>query len=461
MKSFKTLFNKEHAGSILSIGWPLIINNLAIMSMNLADTIMSGQHSTDTLAAVAAGGAVWTILFLTGMGIIMALSPITAQYFGKNEFTKAGHYLRQTLWLAVMVSIPLAIAGQYCETVFEAFKLEPEIVELADGYLSAIVYGLPLSYVYMSFRMSSEGIGHTRPVMYISLLAAVLNVFLNWALIYGHFGFPELGAVGCGIASAITLSLMAIVMLWYVSGHYRYKPLKIFSHFEWPSASSIYEILKLGFPIGVSIVAEVGLFSCAALLMGSLGKNIIAAHQVAINYAAFMFMVPFAMSMANTSVVGQLLGQGKVREARTAGHTGMVLATGFMTVSALIMIVFATQIIGFYTDDPAVAKVAIGLLGMAAAFQIVDGIQVAASGALRGFKDTQIPMYMNLFSYWAIGFVVAWYLGIHKSMGPNMVWFGLVIGLAVAAVLLTWRFEVVSRRAIPAPVPETISGSAV
>jgi MATE family multidrug resistance protein len=445
MKFFTSLFSKEHALSIFKIGWPLIINNLAIMSMNLADTIMAGQYSTDTLAAIAAGGAVWTILFLAGMGIIMALSPITAQYYGRGENEKAGHYLRQTLWISLFLSIPLAILGQHCEFVFEMFKLDSEVVILADEYLSAITLGLPLAMVYMSLRMSSEGIGHTRPIMYISLFCAVLNVLFNWVLMYGHWGFPAMGAKGCGLSSAINLSLMAVMMITYISKHYRYRPLKIFSHFEWPKFSSQGTVLRLGVPISVSIVAEISLFSCAALMMGTLGKNIIAAHQIAINYAAFMFMVPFGMSMANTSVVGQLLGKGDTEGARQAGHTGLVLATGFMSVSALVMIIFAEQIIGLYTQDQAVAKVAISLLGMAAAFQVVDGIQVAASGALRGFKDTQIPMYLNLFSYWAVGFTLAWYLGIHLRLGPNMVWAGLVAGLAVAAVLLTWRFEKVSR----------------
>lgn len=445
MKIFYSLFDKAHARSIFKIGWPLIVNNLAVMSMNLADTIMAGRYSTDTLAAVAAGGAVWTILFLAGMGIVMALSPITAQYYGRGEPEKVGHFLRQTIWLALFLSIPLVFLGQHCEAIFNLFKLDSEIVVLADEYLSAITLGLPLALIYMSLRMSSEGIGHTRPVMYISLFCAGLNVLLNWVLMYGHWGFPAMGAKGCGLASAIILSLMALIMIWYVSDHYRYKPLQIFSRFEWPNFASQREILKLGFPIGVSIVAEISLFSCAALMMGTLGKNIIAAHQIALNYAAFMFMVPFAMSMANTSVVGQLLGQGKRDAARLAGHTGMVLATGFMVVSAVVMILFADQIIGLYTKDPAVAQIAISLLGMAAAFQVVDGLQVAASGALRGFKDTKIPMYVNLFSYWAVGFTLAWYLGIHLRMGPSMVWAGLVAGLAVAAVLLTWRFEMVSR----------------
>lgn len=445
MKRFHSLFDKEHARSIFRIGWPLIINNLAIMSMNLADTIMSGRYNTDTLAAVAAGGAVWTILFLAGTGVIMALSPITAQYQGKGQSERAGHFLRQTIWLALFVSIPLAIIGQNSEGLFALFNLNSAIVVLADEYLSAIVLGLPLAFVYMSFRMTSEGIGHTRPIMYITLACAFNNVFLNWVLMYGNLGFPEMGAKGCGYASAINLSLMAVLLFTYVTRHYRYKPLKIFSRFEWPSLSSLRELLGLGLPIGVSIVAEIGLFSCAALMMGSLGTNIIAAHQIALNYAAFMFMVPFGMSMANTSVVGQLLGQGKLEAARRAGHTGIVLATGFMTLSALVMILFADTIIGFYTKDEAVALVAISLLGMAAAFQVVDGIQVAASGALRGFKDTQIPMYINLFSYWPVGFTLAWYLGIHLKLGPAMIWLGLVGGLAVASILLTWRFELVSR----------------
>ena len=448
MPSNTSFFSKKHARSIFVIGLPLIINNLAMMSMNLTDTIMSGRHSTDSLAAVAAGGAVWTIIFLAGTGIIMALSPITAQYHAADQSEKAGFFLRQTLWLAVFLGIPLLILGQNLEWVFVFFDLEPEIVTLASKYLAYITLCLPFTFAYMSLRMTSEGIGHTRPIMYIGIFCALLNILFNWVFIYGKWGFPEMGAAGCGLASAIIFSLMFFMLVLYTYKTSIYKPFKIFEKFEWPQLKALKELLVLGLPIGISIVAEISLFSVAALLMGSLGKNVLAAHQIALNYAAFMFMVPFALSMANTSVVGQLVGQGAAEEARTAGRTGIVIATGFMTLSALVMILFAQQIIGLYTQDALVAKIAISLLGMAAAFQIVDGIQVAASGALRGYKDTQFPMYINLFSYWAVGFAMAWYLGIKLELGPTYIWAGLVGGLAVASVLLSWRFERISGRAV-------------
>ncbi len=448
MSTTHSFFDKKHASSIFKIGLPLIINNLAMMSMNLTDTIMSGRHSTDSLAAVAAGGAVWTIVFLAGTGVIMALSPITAQYHAAEQSEKAGFFLRQTLWLALLLGIALLCVGQNLEWVFVYFGLEPEIVSLAHEYLSYITLCLPFVFGYMCLRMTSEGIGHTRPIMYIAIFCACLNILLNWVFIYGKWGFPEMGAAGCGLASAIIFSLMFFLIVLYVLKNRVYKPLKLFHKFDWPQLKAIKELLILGVPIGISIVAEISLFSVAALLMGSLGKTVLAAHQIALNYAAFMFMVPFALSMANTSVVGQLIGQGKALEARTAGRTGIILATGFMTLSAVVMILFAHQIIGLYTQDALVAKIAVSLLAMAAAFQIVDGIQVAASGALRGYKDTQIPMYVNLFSYWAVGFMMAWYLGIKLELGPSYIWAGLVGGLAVASVLLTWRFEKISSRTI-------------
>ena len=448
MSKKSNFYNPIHARSIFKIGMPLVINNLAIMSMNLADTIMSGRHSTDSLAAVAAGSAVWSIIFLAGMGIIMALSPVTAQYHAAGQPEKAGFFLRQTLWLALFIGIPLLILGQNLEWVFAYFGLEPEIVSLADEYLSYVTLSLPFVFCYMSLRMTSEGIGHTRPIMYIAIFCASLNVFFNWVFIYGKWGFPEMGAAGCGLATAINFVLMLVLLSLYMTKVRLYKPFKLFSSFDWPQKKAITELLVLGVPIGVSIVAEISLFSVAALLMGSLGKNVLAAHQIALNYAAFMFMVPFGMSMANTSVVGQLIGRNQMHEARTAGYTGIILATGFMTISAIVMVLLAQQIIGLYTQDAVVAEIAVSLLGMAAAFQIVDGIQVAASGALRGYKDTKIPMIINLFSYWPVGFVMAWYLGIKMQLGPSYIWAGLVGGLLVASILLTWRFKVISRHVL-------------
>lgn len=448
-KSFyHKIYSSDHARSILRVGWPLIVNNLAIMGINLTDTIMAGRYSTEALAAIAAGGSVWSIIFLAGMGIIMALSPITAQNFGSGQSKKVGHYVRQTAWLAIFLALPMVWIGHNGELIFHLFGLDAEVVKQSDEYLSAISLGIPLAYIYMVLRMTSEGITHTRPIMYISLFGMATNVFFNWVFMYGNLGFPAMGAQGCGYASALNLSLMAVILILYVIKHYRYKPLEIFSKFEWPKWPALSEVLILGVPISISLVAEIGLFASAALLMGGLGTNIIAAHQVAINYAAFMFMIPFGASMASTSVVGNLLGQKRYIDAQAAGRTGMVLCVGFMTVSALIMILFAKQIIGLYTSDSAVATVAVSLLGVAAAFQLVDGLQVAAGGALRGYKDTQVPMLINIFSYWAIGFAMAWGLGIYLEKGPVFVWVGLVAGLLVASILLTWRFEKMSRKRV-------------
>lgn len=438
---FNKLYSPVHARSILRVGWPLIVNNLALMGINLTDTIMAGRYSTEALAAIAAGGSVWSLIFIGGMGLLMALSPITAQLVGAKKSGEVGHYVRQGFWLALLVAIPMVWFGQNAEAVFVLFGLESEIVELSDDYLSAITLGIPFAYMYLVMRMCSEGIAHTRPIMYISIFGMCTNVFFNWVLMYGNLGFPAMGAKGCGYASALNLIVMSIILLVYVNKHYRYKPLKIFKQFEWPQLSESVEILRLGLPIAGSLVAEIGLFACAALLMGGLGTNTIAAHQIAINYAAFMFMIPFGASMASTSVVGNLLGRQRFAEARAAGHTGMVISVGFMTISALVMILFANQIIGLYTTDTEVAVIAVSLLGVAAAFQIVDGLQVAAGGALRGYKDTEVPMYINIFSYWAIGFVLAWGLGVYLQKGPVFVWLGLVAGLFVASVLLTWRFE--------------------
>jgi len=380
---FSKFYSPEHAKSILRVGWPLIVNNLAIMGINLTDTIMAGRLNTETLAAIATGGAIWTILFIFGMGIIMALSPITAQLVGSGQDKKVGSYIRQGLWLSIFIGIPLTLLGQNAEPAFAIFKLEPELISYASDYLDAITLSLPFVMFYMSLRMVSEGIGHTRPIMYITLFCVCTNIFFNWVLMYGNLGFPAMGAKGCGYASMLNFIIMAVFLTLYVKRTKVYEVLEIFKQFEWPNYKILKEIFALGVPISITTVAEMGLFACATLLMGTFGTNTVAAHQIAINYAAFMFMVPFGASAACTSVIGNLIGQNKLQAARHAGFTGISLSVGFMSLSAIVMILFAQSIIGLYTTDPVVATIAVSLLGVAAAFQIVDGLQVAALGALR------------------------------------------------------------------------------
>jgi MATE family multidrug resistance protein len=284
--------------------------------------------------------------------------------------------------------------------------------------------------------------------MYVAFLGLAVNVLGNWLLIYGHWGLPKLGAVGCAVATAISEWIMLAAMFAYMYRNRAFRAFEFFRRIDAPQLDVLKQILRIGVPIACSIMAEGGLFVVAALLMGSMGATIAGAHQIALNYAALMFMIPLAMHSATTIHVGHALGRGDRAAARIAGWVGIGMCGAVMFVSAIFIVLFNTHIAAMYTTDIAVRELAATLLLMAAIFQVSDGLQVGAGGALRGFKDTTIPMAITLFAYWLVGFPTAYILGVHQARGPVYVWLGLIVGLSVAALLLNLRYRLITKRAI-------------
>jgi len=433
---------KTQAKALLRLGGPMIVNNLAVAGMGFADAVMAGSLGARELAAVAVGGSVWFLGFSLCLGILMAISPIVARHFGAGNYALIGRYTRQGIYLAVLLGVPLTLLGQFAAgPLLAKFGIDPEFRELTVGYVGAITFGAPGIFVFLALRFTMEGIGRTRPIMYTSVFALLCNVFLNYVLMFGKFGAPALGAVGCGYASAITMWLVMLAMASHIIISRRYRPFRIFTKVAPLRLSVFKEIVFLGVPIAITITAEAGLFSAVSILMGTRGTNITAAHQIAISFSSTTFMVPLALSGATTVMVGQLIGKGKYREARVSGMVGILLCAGFMTLSAAFLLVFRDAVVGLYTDDAAVTGIAISLLLIAAVFQIADGIQIGAAGALRGYKDTAVPMVINIIAFWVLAFPLAYLAAITYQAPPNFVWAGFVVGLSVAATLLTWRFN--------------------
>lgn len=443
---------RKHAEAvgILRLAGPLVANNLALAGMSFADTVMAGRLGTRDLAAVAVGGSAWMVVFLCGLGVLMAVSPVVAHAYGAGRWEDAGAALRQALWLSQALAIAGFLLLLGAGTVLGAIGIAPEVLPLTAGYLFAISFGLPGMFAFLALRFMSEGVGWTRPIMYAAAVGLVVNVCGNWLLMYGNLGFPRLGAVGCGVASAVALWSMFATMLVHVLRSHRYKAFALWKRFDWPSWPAQREILGLGLPIAASVEAEAGLFAAVALIMGTLGATQVAAHQVAINYASTMFMIPLAFHSATTIRVGQALGRGEAARARLAGWSGIALCGLFMVASAFVLFLFRDRIAAFYTSDPELLPLATALLTMAMAFQVSDGLQVGAAGALRGFKDTRVPMLINIGSYWLLAFPMAWYAGVHARLGPVAVWVALITGLTVTALLLNTRFMRLSNRRVAA-----------
>ena len=431
---------RTESRSLLRLAGPLVVNNLAVAGMSFADAVMAGRLGVDALAAVAVGGSVWFLGFTFGLGLLMAISPIAARHFGAGKPELIGRYTRQGIYIAFALGIPIIVIAQFLVApLLTTIGIDEAFRDQTVGYVRAITLGAPGIFIFLALRFTTEGIGHTRPIMFTSIFTLACNVFLNYVLMFGHFGAPALGVVGCGLASAISMWAVAIVLGAYILISPHYRPFKIFSRLAPVRLKVLREIFVLGFPIAITITAEAGLFNAVSILVGTRGPLITAAHQIAINFASTMFMVPLAMSSAITIRVGQALGAGDLKAARRSGLTGVFLCTLFMAFSAAILLIFRDAVVNLYTNDVSVQGIAISLLLMAAIFQVADGVQIGAAGALRGYKDTRLPMVINIFAFWMLAFPLAYMAAVTFRSPPNYIWGGFVVGLSVAAALLSWR----------------------
>jgi MATE family multidrug resistance protein len=437
---------REEIRELLKLAGPLIVNNLSIAGMQFADAVMAGRLGAESLAAVAVGGSVWFFGFALCLGVMMAISPIAARHYGAGNPELIGRYTRQGMYFGFGIGVALiALAHVSVGPLLLKIGVDDSFRELTVGYVKAIIWGGPAIFIFLALRFTTEGIGRTRPIMYASIFSLVCNVFLNYVFMFGHFGAPALGAVGCGLASAITMWLLMFVLVTYMLMSPSYAPLKIFSRMAPVRPDVLKEIIVLGVPIAITITAEAGLFNAVSILMGTRGAAIAAAHQVAINFAATMFMIPLALSSAITIRVGHALGSGNGEAARYSGALGILVCAGFMSVSAAFLLVFRDSVVNLYTNDPSVTAIAISMLLMAAIFQVADGVQIGAAGALRGYKDTRMPMLINIVAYWVIAFPLAYLATVTYRLAPAWTWGGFVAGLSAAAILLTWRYGRVSR----------------
>ena len=437
---------RRQVTSILRISGPLIVNNLAVAGMNFADTVMSGRLGADALAAVAVGANTWLLAFSACLGLLMAISPIIARHYGAGDLDKIGRYSRHGMYIGFGLGLVILLLGRpFAETFLALVGIDPAFRHLTVEYVRVLLFGAPGILVFIALRFTVEGVGYTRPIMFTSMFSLFSNVMLNYALMFGHFGAPALGVVGCAWASAITMWLVAIALGLYVTLSPRLKQLRVFSRIGQLRPRLFREIFSLGIPISVTITAEVGLFAVVSILVGTRGVDITAAHQIALSYASTMFMVPLALASATTVQVGQMLGSGNAAHARLAGFTGVAMSAAFMAISAVVLLVLRDQIIMLYTDDPVVTGIALSLLLVAAIFQVADGVQISAAAALRAYKDTRWPMAINLFAFWCVALPLAYLAAIRYQLPANQIWVAFIAGLVIAAVLLTWRFHRLSR----------------
>ncbi len=428
-----------------ALALPLVLGQLSSVAMNVVDTLIAGHHSAQALAGVAVGSAVWSLVFLILIGVLMAVPPTVSHLNGAGQRHAVGSVFRQASWLALVMGCGLFFLVRSAGPLLTLMGIDADVQPGAQAFLSGISWGAPALALYLAFRYVSEGVALTRPTMVFGIVGLLLLIPLGYALMHGRFGLPGLGPLGLGIATSVVLWLQAISMLGWLAYSRRYADLALFSDFEWPQWAPIADLLRLGLPMGFAILMEGGLFVATALIIGTLGLVAVAAHQIAINIASACFMVPLGIAMATTVRVGFAAGRGDGDAVRWAAGGGYALTAITQVLSAALLVLFATAIAQAYTRDTAVVALAAQLMGFAALFQLSDGLQAASGGALRGLKDTRIPMVITVLSYWGVGMPIGWWLGIVREQGAAGMWVGLIGGLSAAAILLTWRFVVLSR----------------
>ena len=431
---------RSEVGKTARLAGPLAAGHLSSGLVSFVDAFIAGHHGTATLAAVSVGTALFWLPMLAPMGTLMALPPAVSQLDGAGRRSEIGPLFRQALWLAAGLGLLLLALLSLAPLLLRPMGITPEIVPEVTAFLNAVRWGIPAFTLYLCMRYLSDGLHWSLPTMLLGFGGLCVLAPVAYVLTNGLFGLPELGAEGIGIATSLMFWLQASGFALYLSRSRRFADLRLFAQWDWPHWNVQRDLLRTGLPIGVTITMEGGLFAVTALLIGRLGEVQVAAHQVALNVASMCFMLPFGIAEATTVRVGHAFGRGDRDGLRRAALAGFALMLCTQTASALLLLFGHGAVAGLYSADPQVIALGGALLLYAALFQFPDGVQVVSAGALRGLKDTRVPMWLAVLAYWGVGMPVGAGLGLGLGWGPRGMWLGLTAGLTMAAFLLARRF---------------------
>ena len=430
----------------MRLALPVVAAQVGMVLLGVIDTIMVGRLTPQALAAVALGSIFTFGTMILAIGILHGLDPLVAQAFGAGERDEIGLHLQRGIVLGLVLSIPYLLLFLKSEPLLRLFHQPPEVVALAGPFIRALAPGVPALFVFVALRQTLQAMSVVRPVLLAVLIANLVNFVGNLALIYGRFGLPALGVVGSGFSTTICRFVMvaAVALLGAPS---------LKSVWRRPTRRLLHpapygRLLSIGFPIGIQIGLEMWVFTTAALVIGTMGAIELAGHQIAINLASLSFMVPLGIGAAAAVRVGNAVGRGDQAGARRAAWVALGAGASVMLLSATAFALMPAMLARIYTPDPRVIAVASTLIPIAALFQVFDGTQAVGCGILRGIADTRVAAAINLVGYWALGLPLGVGLAFRLGMGPRGLWWGLTVGLAIVAVLVSLRIAVRFRRAI-------------
>ncbi|QDF75272.1 MULTISPECIES: MATE family efflux transporter [Shewanella] len=438
------------AKKLVHLALPVLIAQVTQTMMGFIDTVMAGRVSAIDMAAVAIGGSLWLPALLFVQGLLVAFTPVFAAHHGANNQAAIRPMAYQAAYIAIIGSVLVIAFLSFAPQIFKIMGLSTELAELSNQYLFGFAWGVPAFVLYQVLRGCSEGISYTLPTMLIGFVGLAVNIPANYIFIYGHFGAPALGGAGCGIATALVFWAMFIAMAIYMQVNRRFAALAPFSAFHLPNLATMIKMTKHGMPIAMALFFEVSLFAIIALLLAPLGANVVAGHQIALNFSSIVFMLPLSIGIAVSIRVGYYLGQDNPLTAKLVTKVGLAIAFSLALFTAIITVVFRTQIALLYNQNPEVVALASSLMFLAALYQLSDSVQVVTAGALRGYHDTRSAFYITLVSYWAIGMVLGYLLAetnlLVPALGAHGYWIGLIAGLTSAALLFALRLKYIQQR---------------
>jgi MATE family multidrug resistance protein len=440
---------------LLHLAWPVLIAQAAVMANGVIDTLMAGRLSSVDLAAVGIGASIYAIVFVTAMGVLLALTPVVAHHYGARRFVEIGADVRQCAWLALLLSVIAFALLKHPDVLLQFSRLTPEVDLKVRAYLDGVAWAVPGVMFFRVFFGFTTGIGRPRPVMTFNLLGLAMKAPLNWVFMYGHFGFPAMGGAGCGWSSAVTMWIVATLAWVWCRRDAEYAPYGVFARFDPPRLAALREFLVLGLPMGATFLIDVTAFTFMALFIARLGPEISAAHQIAANVAVFVFMVPMALGSATGVLVGQALGAGESRRARHAGLLGLAVGCVAALILGAAIHLGAVPLARAYTADMQVAATAATLLSIVAAYHLADAVQAVMAQVLRGYKRATAPMVIYVVALWGVGLGGGYLLGLTEVFGPPRgaagFWLAGAASLVVAGAGVLAYFLRISAQSIPAP----------
>ena len=436
----------DEVRELLRLALPVVVVQVGLMLMGVVDTIMIGHYSTPALAAVALGNLYFFTAAVFGMGVLMSLDPVVAQAVGAGDEPAVGRAVQRGLFLSLLLTLVISLALAPAEWILRKLGQPEEVVPLAALYARITIPGVYPFLAFVVLRQTLQAMKLMRPIVITIVGANFANVLLNWVLIFGELGLPEMGIAGSSWATSISRWVMTIALL--ALGWHTFRGTLMPIRPETLAVTPLLRMIRLGVPIGLQMQLEFGAFALIGLLMGWIGTTAMAGHQVAINLASLTFMVPLGIGAAAAVLVGQAVGRGDAAGARQASRAALVCGVGFMTVSAIVMLLMPDTLARIYSSEADVLAAAVLLIPIAGVFQIFDGIQVVAVGVLRGIGDTRAPVIVNLLGFWMLGVPLSVFLGFRTSLGAAGLWWGLVAGLVAVAVFLLLRVRARLSRAL-------------